>query len=241
MRTFVRQAEANSARSRLLAVGLELRQIAVGATDAVRRAALRTCAIEHLLLAFAAVALAWYAFVSISSAREQAALARELEHIHVPRSATSAEAGPPALTARPAPRAVIGRIDVPRLKVSALVSALAREGADVRTLRASVGHVPETALPDDVGNAAFAGSRDTFFRNLKGVREGDDIIVTTASGIHQYVVTATRVVAPTDTSLLTPTKGRTLTLVTCYPFDYIGAAPERFIVRATAVASTRLQ
>lgn len=204
---------------------------------AIGRAVPRRYAIECLLLAVASVSLGWYTFTSISAAREQAALTRELEHIRFTVGAPAGEPGARALTARLAPRMVIGRIDVPRLKLS----TLAREGADVRTLRTSVGHVPETALPDEIGDAAFAGHRDTVFRNLEGVRKGDEIVVTTASGVHHYIVTATLVVAPTETPLPAPTRGHTLTLVTCYPFDYIGAAPERFIVRAEQVASTRLE
>jgi sortase A len=200
--------------------------------EVLRRALPRTYAIEHLLLVIALVSLGWYAFVSISTEHEQSALARELAQIRFAASSSSAEIGRRTLTARLVPRTVIGRIDMPRLKLS----VLAREGADVQTLRSAVGHVPETALPGEIGNAAFAGHRDTFFRNLEGVRNGDEIVVTTASGFYRYVVTATRVVAPTETSVLAPTKSHTLTLVTCYPFDYIGAAPERFIVRAEAVA-----
>jgi sortase A len=244
MWTFVRHAEARSARTRMTIAWLDARQVSLFANEVLRRVVRRTYALEHLLLAITAVSLGWYAFVSISTAQERASLARELEHAGsaltatpVATSGTNAEATARALTARLAPRAVIGRIDVPRLKLS----ALAREGADARTLRDSVGHVPETPLPGDVGNAAFAGLRDTFFRNLEGVRKGDEIVVTTASGIHKYVVTATRVVTPTDTSMLTPTSERALTLVTCYPFDYIGAAPERFIVRAEGVAPTRTE
>jgi sortase A len=236
MWTFVRQADASSARPRIAGVRFDPRQFSLIAAELFRRVP-RTFAIEHLLLAIAGVSVACYAFISISAAHEHAALANELEQLRFPRSATASEPGARGLTARLARRAVIGRIDVPRLKLS----ALAREGADVRTLRGSVGHIPETPLPDDRGNAAFAGHRDTFFRDLEGVRKGDAIVVTTANGIYQYVVTATRVVAPTDTSLLTPTKGRALTLVTCYPFDYIGAAPERFIVRAEGVAPARRQ
>jgi sortase A len=201
----------------------------------VRRAVPRTYTIEHLLLAIAVLSLGWYAFVSISSAHEQAALASELEQMHVKSSASPVEPAARALRARLAPRSVIGRIDVPRLKLT----ALAREGADIQTLRASIGHVPDTALPDDIGNATFAGHRDTVFRSLGGVQKGDEIVVTTASGMYQYIVTATLIVAPTETSILAPTKGHSLTLVTCYPFDYIGAAPERFIVRAERVESTR--
>ena len=220
------------------ACGVQFRAPALMVTvQLVRRVVPRTYAIECLLLAVAAVSLGWYTFSSISAAHEQAALTRELEHIRFTAGASPGGPGTRALTARLAPRMVIGRIDVPRLKLS----TLAREGADVRTLRTSVGHVPETALPDENGDAAFAGHRDTFFRNLEGVRKGDEIVVTTASGVHHYVVTATLVVPPTETSILAPGKGHTLTLVTCYPFDYIGAAPERFIVRAEQVASTRLE
>ena len=90
-----------------------------------------------------------------------------------------------------------------------------------------------SALPGEEGNAAFAGHRDTFFRGLRNVRGGDRIVVTTPDGIFTYIVRDTRVVRPTDLTALDPTSQPTLTLVTCYPFDYIGLAPKRFIVRAT--------
>jgi sortase A len=123
---------------------------------------------------------------------------------------------------------VIGRLEVPRLGLS----AIAREGVDSRTLRSAVGHVPDTALPGERGNAAFAAHRDTFFRKLKDVRRGDRVVITTPEGAYEYVVQNTRVVPPTDVSVLEPTDEAALTLVTCYPFDYVGSAPERFIVRA---------
>jgi sortase A len=230
---FVRQTNGGSSPRQ--PVALDPRHFSLFANEVLRRAIPRTCALEHLLLAIAAVSLGWYAFVSISTAREQAALTRELQHLRVATSASAAEPAPRALTARLAPRTVIGRITVPRLNLS----TLAREGTDVRTLDTAVGHVPETPLPGEFGNATFAGYRDTFFRNLEGVRRGDEIVVTTTSGVYRYIVTATRVVAPTGTTVLAAPNGRTLTLITSYPFDYIGAAPERFIVRAEAVAPTR--
>jgi sortase A len=103
---------------------------------------------------------------------------------------------------------------------------------DTRTLRRAVGHIPGTALPGKRGNAGFAAHRDTFFSPLKNVRRGDDVIVTAPEGVYRYAVTTTRVVEPDDVSVLDPTPGTTLTLVTCYPFDYVGSAPQRFIVRA---------
>ena len=177
--------------------------------------------IERLLLVVGIVALGYYTTVKIAATREQAALSQELE---VARTAVS----PAAATRDLAPRSLIGRLEVPRLKMS----AIAREGVDVRTLRGAVGHVPGTALPGDEGNAAFAAHRDTFFGPLKGVRKGDEVIVTTRDGVHRYTVTSTRVVDPSDVSVLRPTGGRTLTLVTCYPFDFVGSAPSRFIVHA---------
>jgi len=184
--------------------------------------------VERLLYAIAVVSLVWYGAVHIGALREQTALAEELERS---RATLGTAARDVPRTAQPALRALVGRIDVPRLKLS----TLAREGVDARTLRGSAGHVPGSALPGEAGNAAFAAHRDTFFRPLKGVRTGDAIAVTTPHGEFTYVVSATRVVDPSDVSVLRASTEPTLTLVTCYPFDYVGAAPHRFIVTARLV------
>ncbi len=181
--------------------------------------------LERLLLIIGALALSWYAAAHLVTAREQAALSRELEAAR----AVAAEARPRnVVPASLETRALVGRIEVVRIKLS----AVAREGVDVRTLRGSVGHVPGTALPGDVGNSAFAAHRDTFFGPLKFIRAGDQIVITTPDGVHRYAVTGTRVVDPSDVSVLQPLPGRRLTLITCYPFDYVGSAPKRFIVQA---------
>ena len=112
------------------------------------------------------------------------------------------------------------------------MSAIVREGDDAATLRHAVGHIPDTAMPGEQGNAGLAGHRDTFFRGLKSIREGDRITMTTTQGVLEYTVRDTSVVDPDDVSVLRPTGRRTLTLVTCYPFYYIGSAPRRFIVQA---------
>lgn len=184
-------------------------------------------AAELALMLVAGLALGWYAGVQAATSTEQAALGRELE-----RQAAAARVVSQTDRTRQiiAPRGVIGRVEVPRLGLS----AIAREGVDAGTLRTAVGHVPETALPGEPGNAAFAGHRDTFFRKLKDVRAGDRVLVTTPGGTHEYVVQNTRVVRPTDVSVLAPTRERALTLVTCYPFEFIGSAPDRFVVRAVA-------
>jgi sortase A len=122
----------------------------------------------------------------------------------------------------------IGEILIPRLGLSAMVV----QGESPAILRHAVGHLADTALPGEIGNVVLAGHRDTFFRPLKGVRAGDAITLRTLKGDHEYLVESTAVVAPTAVDVLDPTGGRTLTLITCFPFSYVGAAPNRFIVRA---------
>lgn len=122
----------------------------------------------------------------------------------------------------------IGRIEITRLGVSAMIA----EGTDSRTLRRAVGHVPRTALPGDPGNVVLAGHRDSFFRRLKEVRPGDHVRITTPDSVFEYDVESTQIVGPAQTDVLAPTQKPSLTLITCYPFNYIGPAPDRFIVRA---------
>ena len=125
----------------------------------------------------------------------------------------------------PAPLAVL-RIPKIRLEVPVL------PGTDDRTLDRAVGHIDDTALPGTDGNSGIAGHRDGFFRGLKDIVPGDGIELETLKGKEVYRVERTWVVDPEDVTVLDPTPTRTLTLVTCYPFYYVGAAPRRFIVRA---------
>jgi sortase A len=122
----------------------------------------------------------------------------------------------------------IGRIDISRVGISAIVV----EGVDPRTLRHAVGHMPSTALPGDPGNVVLAGHRDTFFRRLKDVRPGDRVTLTTPEGVFDYDIDSTDVVAPDRVEILAPSGSPSLTLITCYPFNYVGPAPDRFIVHA---------
>jgi sortase A len=122
----------------------------------------------------------------------------------------------------------IGRLEIPRLNVSVMVM----EGDDDATLARAAGHLPDTALPWDGGHAVIAGHRDTFFRPLKNIRQGDQIRMTTARGTFDYRVIRTDIVEPGDVSVIAPTPMRSLTLVTCYPFAYVGSAPKRFIIHA---------
>ena len=112
------------------------------------------------------------------------------------------------------------------------MSAVIRAGSDARTLRLAVGYIPGTALPGENGNVGLAGHRDTFFRKLRDINPGDEIRVTTKDGVFRYFVQRTNIVQPSDVWVLNATGYPALTLVTCYPFTYIGSAPQRFIVRA---------
>lgn len=144
------------------------------------------------------------------------------------------EEQPAAENARPAPKArklkrneLIGRVEIPRVKISAVV----KEGADEATLSKAVGHVPYTSLPGEKGNVGIAAHRDTFFRSLRHVREGDTIRLVTTQGVYSYQVDTMRIVWPSNVEVLDPTPEERITLVTCYPFNFVGHAPKRFIVQ----------
>lgn len=105
-------------------------------------------------------------------------------------------------------------------------------GTDELTLNRGVGHIAGTALPGDQGNVAIAGHRDGFFRGLKDVEIGDRLELETLWGSADYVVSDLLIVDPQDVYVLAPTQIPTVTLVTCYPFYYVGKAPRRYIVQA---------
>ena len=124
---------------------------------------------------------------------------------------------------------LVGMLDVPRLQLSTPVI----EGDDTGTLRRAVGHLPDTPMPWATGNSAIAGHRDGLFRPLKNVKIGDEIRFRTTRKEFRYRVTKTTIVKPDDLSVLAPQSGpATLTLITCYPFYYVGSAPKRFVVHA---------
>lgn len=123
---------------------------------------------------------------------------------------------------------LLGRIEIPRLGVAVAIL----EGTKSRILRLGVGHIQGTALPGESGNVGIAGHRDTYFRPLKDILTGDEIQVQTATGLSRYQVDWVRIVAPGDTEVLAPSAQSAITLVTCYPFHFIGPAPQRFVVHA---------
>jgi sortase A len=139
----------------------------------------------------------------------------------------SAVAAPPRL----ADGAAIGEVRIDRIGMRAVIS----QGESDAVLRVGAGHLADTPWPGQPGNVVIAGHRDTIFRPLRKVREGDLVDVTTETTIAHYRVVSTRVVPPTDLSVLAPSGGNSLTLITCYPFGFVGQAPERFVVRAEEV------
>lgn len=125
----------------------------------------------------------------------------------------------------------IGRIEIPRLGISVMID----QGVDRKVLERAVGHIPSTAQPGQPGNIGLAGHRDTFFRGLGAVRNDDLIRIQTVERTYTYRVAWNAVVDPHRVDLLAPTDAQSLTLVTCYPFHWVGPAPKRFVVRATLI------
>ena len=109
------------------------------------------------------------------------------------------------------------------------------QGTEEDQLKLGVGHIEDTAHPGQVGNIALVAHRDTFFRPLRNIRKDDEIRIVTPAGTMHYFVELTKIIGPFDTDVLDPTPGAELTLITCYPFDFVGKAPMRFLVRAVAV------
>jgi len=129
---------------------------------------------------------------------------------------------------------MLGRMEIPRLGISLIVA----EGTAEATLRRAGGHISGTAFPGHTGNIGIAGHRDTLFRPLRNIRQDDLITLTTLQGEYRYRVVSTKIVSPSDTTVLSPDEHQILTLVTCYPFYFVGPAPDRFIVRAERIVGS---
>jgi len=125
----------------------------------------------------------------------------------------------------------LARLEAPSVKLRATVL----EGTDDGTLARGAGHIEDTAFPGGVGNVGIAGHRDTVFRPVRNLRVGDPLVITTTDHVYRYKISRTTIVDPEDVYVLDDADHPTLTLVTCYPFEYIGHAPRRFIVSADLV------
>jgi sortase A len=153
---------------------------------------------------------------------------------NLPALAGGMEAGRVGSTVVPPivePGEVVGQLTLSRLHLRSVI----REGVDPVSLMLAVGHLPGTALPGGRGNAVFAGHRDTFFSPLRHACEDDTIRIVTLYGQFAYEIVSEEVVDPGRTDLLDSDRLQGVTLVTCFPFRYIGPAPRRFVITAKQI------
>jgi sortase A len=177
-----------------------------------------TRTVEGFLLGLGLVLLAYVGYVMLDREIFQAHQQQRLEQsVHAPKE--------------PVDPNLVGSLLIPRIGVNAVVM----KGDDAGTLDRAAGLIPGTALPGQPGNVGVAAHRDSFFRGLRNIRGKDEIIFKTPRGEYHYRVDSLRIVRPENVEVLNPTPYSALTLVTCYPFGYIGHAPKRFIVRARQV------
>lgn len=191
--------------------------------------------LEIALLLVGVAALTVYGLLELDQMRGQADLRAQFENRETSRlpSELPGEAPHDGLetTSRAMTGDALGRLTSERIGLDVMIA----EGVDYKTLRRSAGRIPGTALLDSEGNIGIAAHRDTFFRPLRKIEAGDVLEIETYQGRYSYRVEWTAVVDPQDVQFLKSSSASELTLVTCYPFYYVGPAPRRFIVRATRV------
>jgi len=175
--------------------------------------------LQHILWMIGFLILGYSGMAYVNARLEQYRGKQELDRLLQDKAAT-AKVQPPY-------GGLVGRMEIPRLHLSAVVF----EGTDDPILSRGVGHLTGSALPGQKGNVVLAGHRDSFFRALRNIRSGDVVEVTTEYGTRNYSIKSTEIIDPTQVSVLEPTRTPTLTLVTCYPFYFVGHAPKRFIVQ----------
>jgi sortase A len=185
---------------------------------------------QRLLVSTGTAMLAWSAWVFVDAIRSQEAARRSLESAG---SVGAAAPEPASATAdRPIlPGSAVATLNIPRIRLSTVVL----HGSDARTLRRGPGHLERTALPGEPGNIVIAGHRDTFFRPLRQIAVGDSVVLESSRGRFEYRVSSLDVVKSDDVSVLEQGGEDLLTLITCYPFNLVGSAPDRFVARATRV------
>ncbi len=183
--------------------------------------------IGPFLIVCGALVLLWVAvdaMLTASYRHQVEAVLQDLENSPVPEE----ERGGPTSLATGEP---IGTLEIVRVGLSGIVV----EGDDSSVLDRAIGHLPDTPLPWHAGNSALAAHRDALFRPLRSVRFGDILRLKTPHGDFDYRVRDILIVKPEDLWVIDPTPVSMLTLISCYPFTYIGNAPERFIVRAERI------
>ena len=180
--------------------------------------------LARLLIAVGAAVLLWVAADQVLTMLYRRHYEAALESMRSVPATKAGETGPASL----AIGEPIGTLEIARVGLSGVVV----EGDEDSVLDRAIGHLPDTPLPWNTGNSALAAHRDALFRPLKGVRLGDILRLKTPHGDFEYLVRETLIVKPDALWVLDPTPVSMLTLISCWPFNYIGPAPERFIVRA---------
>ena len=178
----------------------------------------------------------WFAVVAVAYAGGTAVYA-EIAHRYQSSKFDKAHAAPAVLSAPPRAAGLregdtMGRLEIPRIGISVMILHGTEEG----TLTVGAGHVPATPSPGGDGNIVVAAHRDTFFRKLEAIRPGDHIQILTIGQTYEYIVDSTETVDPDDTRVMESRGRQELTLITCYPFYFIGSAPKRFIVHASPLS-----
>lgn len=222
----------------------------------IGRGALVLCGLSRLFLLAGSAAIVWTLYLWVDAEIyqttqrqhfEEIAASQGLSSIPLPEEAAPTSQEPVPMATRTgihpiiqkdlpkrdlASDSVLGQMQIPRIGISVIVA----EGNSPAVLLHAAGHLKGTALPGQTGNVAIAAHRDTFFRSLRDIRENDTITFTTLADTYKYQVELIEIVEPENTEVLAASQEPTLTLITCYPFYYIGPAPKRFVVRARQIS-----
>jgi sortase A len=183
---------------------------------------------ERTLIGVGVALAAWCAAILVEARFHQTAPLPP--PLVVTQTVLPGDKGDPKASTPPPPAAgtLLGRLQAPSVKLSTVVL----EGSDDATLSRGSGHIEDTPFPGEAGNVGIAGHRDTTFRALRNIHIGDPLVYTAGGRLYRYRISKTMIVGPDDVYVLDPTPQPALTLVTCYPFEFVGHAPRRFIVRA---------
>lgn len=185
--------------------------------------------VGRALVLTGALALVAFGWLTLQSIRVQRDAGRDLDRLLADRRSPES----PIHQASESRRTIFGRLEIPRLRLSVIIF----EGATADVLQVGAGHVANGGAQTSGENVVIAAHRDTYFRPLRNIQRSDSLILKTPTGTSRYVVESTEIAAPSKVQVLYATPDPELTLITCYPFYYVGPAPKRFVVHARKVAA----
>ncbi len=201
------------------------------------RSYLGTASLGLMILGIALSGWALFNIIGSSSADSNALLRPIKMSSNSPTGSVNASEalGPqqPDYPENPAVGDVLGMLSIPTLGQTFVVI----EGTGAEELKQGVGHMLDTAMPGEPDNCVISGHRDTVFSDLGKLETGDQIIMQTAAGTFAYEIGRIRVVDKDDVTVVVPADHAVLSVSTCYPFNYVGSAPDRYVLVANLVAS----